>query len=86
MHRASLTIFNITTALCPNNELLDASEIEWFNDPDDEQPIPVAHPVVPATSRRSTRVPQPSAHIRDTSNAAYPTTQLLKESNKLLCK
>lgn len=39
-----------TCALGPDGQLLDASEITWFNDPDDAQPIQPTPPTAPTPS------------------------------------
>ncbi|KAG1738530.1 hypothetical protein EDB19DRAFT_2025397 [Suillus lakei] len=74
----------------PNGKLKDASEIVWYNDVDDEQPIPSSstiksplHPffvgaappaAIIAGARHSTRVPQPSMRILDPDNVASSST------------
>ncbi|KAG1720947.1 uncharacterized protein EDB91DRAFT_1088629 [Suillus paluster] len=74
----------------PNGKLKDASEIVWYNDADDDQPIPssstiksLLHPffagaappaAVIAGARRSTRAPRPSMRILDPDNIASSST------------
>lgn len=63
-------------AVGPDGNLLDASEIVWFNDPDDETPLSTAKglgnrspsPKI-AGSRRPQRAVRPSAKASDPNNA-----------------
>ncbi|KAG2153473.1 uncharacterized protein EDB93DRAFT_1248738 [Suillus bovinus] len=45
--------------------LLDASQIRWYNNPDDDTPLPV----LPAQAHRSTRIPCPAPKLVDPNNA-----------------
>ncbi|KAG2158274.1 uncharacterized protein EDB93DRAFT_1246129 [Suillus bovinus] len=45
--------------------LLDASQIQWYNDPDNDTPLPV----LPAQARRSTHIPCPAPKLVDPNNA-----------------
>src|SRR5260221_1737920 len=69
-------------AIGPDGGLLDETEIDWVNDPDDDVPMPMAttssmvqrsldsfvtKPPVPA--RRSTRAARPSTKATDPDNA-----------------
>jgi len=69
-------------AVGPDGELRDVSEIEFFNDPNDDQPIapattsltvqPLLNSFVtklPPPARRSNRVPRPSTKVIDPDNA-----------------
>jgi len=69
-------------AIGPGGELLDASEIDWVNDPDDDEPMPMATTSsmaqpsldsfvmkLPNPTRRSTRAARPSAKAIDPDNA-----------------
>jgi hypothetical protein len=47
--------------LAADGTLLDASQIPWYNDPDDDVPLP--------TARRSTRIPRPAPKLIDPNNA-----------------
>jgi len=51
-------------ALGADGTLLDASQIRWFNDPDDDTPL-----LPTANARRSTRVPRPAPKLVDPNNA-----------------
>lgn len=70
-------------ALAEDGSLLDASKIVFFNDPDDDKPLPCSVPGSPsihaffhagkvasfvAGSRRSGRVTRPSARVMDPDN------------------
>ena len=72
-------------ALAPDGGLLDASAITFYNDVDDDTPLPnpmttstPLHPFfqgpgnVVGGSRRSARVSRPSAHITDPDNVEAP--------------
>ena len=56
-------------AVAEDGSLLDASKIIFYNDPDDDNPLPntVSEPIS-TTSRRSGRVTRPSARIMDPDN------------------
>jgi len=69
-------------AVGPDGELCDASEIEFFNDPNNDQPIALATTSstvqpslnsfvtkLPPPARRSNRVPHPSTKAIDPDNA-----------------
>ena len=71
-------------AIGPDGKLLDASEIDWVNDPDDDEPMPMASMVTtssmvqrsldsfvtkPPVPRRSTRAARPSTKVIDPDNA-----------------
>jgi hypothetical protein len=72
-------------ALAADGSLLDASAITFFNDPDDDTPLPNSTPIHPffqgslapakitAGSRQSARVTRPSARITDPDNAEAST-------------
>ena len=52
-------------ALAVDGALLDAAQIQWYNDPDDDNPLQApAHP-----ARRSARVPRPAPKLVDPNNA-----------------
>jgi hypothetical protein len=78
------------SAIGLDGRLKDASEIEWFNDPDDEQPISVPttqanslHPFfATAGARRSTRVTRPSMRITDPDNIAASSTSTAQGKRK----
>ncbi|KIJ91873.1 hypothetical protein K443DRAFT_57786, partial [Laccaria amethystina LaAM-08-1] len=55
----------------PNGKLLDASQIQWFNDPDDIHPIPVSNS---APSKESHQQP---VHARDGTRLAAAITSEL---------
>ncbi|KAG1747879.1 uncharacterized protein EDB91DRAFT_1263073 [Suillus paluster] len=67
----------MSCALRPDGQLKDAKDIEWYNDPDDDSPMPPSPP--PATSngkitafvsRHSGRAIKPMEKIRDAVNGA----------------
>src|ERR1700722_6741464 len=67
----------------PDGHLLDASEITWYNDPNDSEPLPTtsrttrASPVPKtAGSRCPKRTLQPSAQLRDPENTAMQSSRL----------
>jgi hypothetical protein len=51
-------------ALGADGTLLDASQIRWFNDPDDDTPL-----LPTANARCSTRIPRPAPKLVDPNNA-----------------
>ena len=69
-------------AIGSDGELLDASQIAWVNDPDDDEPMDLAATSstvqpsldsfvtrVPLPARRSTRISRPSTKVIDPDNA-----------------
>ncbi len=76
-------------AVGPNGNLLDASQIVWFNDPDDDKPM------APATS--STAQPQVSVMMLDSyitkvpavhqsTRAPHPSTKAINPNNIMALK
>jgi hypothetical protein len=56
-------------AVAEDGGLLDASQINFYHDPDDDQPLPKSvSTTLVATSRRSGRATRPSARITDPNN------------------
>ncbi|KIJ99898.1 hypothetical protein K443DRAFT_8023 [Laccaria amethystina LaAM-08-1] len=51
-HHYSLDMNSDQCARGPNGELLDASQIQWVNDPDDIHPIPVSNSAPSKESRQ----------------------------------
>ncbi|KAG2135399.1 uncharacterized protein EDB93DRAFT_1107147 [Suillus bovinus] len=74
------------SAVGPNGKLKDVSEMVWYNDADDDQPIPSSSTIHPfftgaappaaiiAGAHRSTRAPCPSTRILDPDNVASSST------------
>jgi hypothetical protein len=63
-------------AVGANGTLLDAKDITWFHDPDDNTPLPSTSrtslpspAIIVAGSRRSARVPRPASKLTDPNNA-----------------
>ena len=54
-------------ALAADGTLLDAAQIQWYNDPDDDNPLQV--PTQPEPARRSARIPRPAPKLVDPNNA-----------------
>jgi hypothetical protein len=67
-------------AVGPDGQLLDASQIQFFNDGDDDTPLPSSRLTVSSASDASTVLPRgprtriPAAKITDVNNIAVPTT------------
>ncbi|KAG1784952.1 uncharacterized protein HD556DRAFT_1314683 [Suillus plorans] len=66
---------NNQSAVGADGALLDAGDITWFHDADDDTPLPTSRTPLPppaimiAGSRRSARVPRPASKLIDPNNA-----------------
>ncbi|KAG2158269.1 uncharacterized protein EDB93DRAFT_1246123 [Suillus bovinus] len=62
---ALMNLMEVKMDQIQDGTLLDASQIQWYNDPDDDTPLPV----LPAQACRSTRIPHPAPKLVDPNNA-----------------
>lgn len=77
-------------AVGPDGKLLDAKDIQWFEDADSSEPINHAATSLstatansPATIRRSGRATRPSNKITDPDNAEVLSLPAMRPSNKV---
>ena len=73
-------------AIGPDGELLDASKIEFFNDPDDNEPIALATTsltVQPSLDSFVTKLPPPA---RRSNRVARPSTKAIDPNNAMATK
>jgi hypothetical protein len=100
IHLTPITHLTMTTSQCavgPDGELLDASKIDWYHDPDDDCPLPSvssAVPVTPGSSAVTSSDPKihpffqskglPAAIVagsRRSTRAIRPSTRLIDPNN-----
>ncbi|KAG2127653.1 uncharacterized protein EDB93DRAFT_1256904 [Suillus bovinus] len=62
---ALMNLMEVKMDQIQDGTLLDASQIRWYNDPDDDTPLPV----LPAQACRSTCIPCPAPKLVDPNNA-----------------
>ncbi|KAG2140519.1 uncharacterized protein EDB93DRAFT_1252804 [Suillus bovinus] len=62
---ALMNLMEVKMDQIQDGTLLDTSQIRWYNNPNDDTPLPV----LPAQARRSTHIPRPAPKLVDPNNA-----------------
>lgn len=73
-------------AIGPDGRLLDASEIDWVNDPDDDEPMPMATTSSMVQRSLDSFVTKPPLPARRSTRAARPSTKAIDPDNAMAIK